>query len=105
LQPLAVNTKVRAAAQVRAMEIQESFSHTRPDGKGFSTALQEQNVTYKGAGENIAWGQRTPEQVMDAWMNSEGHRANILNAKYTTIGVGYYQNSKGVNYWSQLFTY
>lgn len=105
LQPLTIKEDVRAAAQIRAVEIQTSFSHTRPDGKSFVTALQEQNVSYRGAGENIAWGQRTPEQVVEAWMNSEGHRANILNAKYTSIGVGYYQNAKGVNYWTQLFTY
>lgn len=105
LQPLTIKEDIRTAAQVRAMEIQTSFSHTRPDGRSFVTALQEQKVSYGGAGENIAWGQHTPEQVMEAWMNSEGHRANILNPKYTSIGVGYYQNAKGVNYWTQLFTY
>lgn len=62
-------------------------------------------MSHRGAGENIAWGQKTPEQVMEGWMNSAGHRANILNEKYTSIGVGYYQNAAGRNYWSQLFTY
>ena len=56
------------------------------------------------SGENIAWGQKTPEEVMKGWMNSEGHRANILNKNYTSIGVGYYQNAGGVNYWTQIFT-
>ena len=54
-------------------------------------------------GENIAYGQKTPEQVMEGWMNSQGHRANILNPNFTAIGVGYYQNSRGVSYWTQLF--
>ena len=105
LQPLTLKADVTEAAQVRAVEIVKSFSHTRPDGRKFSTALTEAGVSYRGAGENIAWGQKTPEQVMEAWMNSEGHRANILNEKYTSIGVGYYSNANGVNYWSQLFTY
>lgn len=105
LSPLKTAKDVQAAAQVRAQEIVTSFSHTRPNGSSFSTALKEQNVSYRGAGENIAWGQRSPEEVVNAWMNSSGHRANIMNANFTTIGVGYYQNSNGTNYWSQLFTY
>ncbi len=103
LSPLSIDTSVQAAAQVRAQECEQLFSHTRPDGSGFATALSEQNVSYKTAGENIAWGQSSPEEVVNAWMNSDGHRANILSEKYTSIGVGYYQNAKGVNYWSQLF--
>lgn len=105
LSPLTVNTDVQAAAQVRAREIETSFSHTRPDGSTFSTALTQQGVSYRGSGENIAWGQKTPEQVMDGWMNSPGHRANILNKNFTSIGVGFYQNASGTNYWTQLFTY
>ena len=104
LAPLSVNAKVQAAAQVRAMESEKLFSHTRPDGSSFATALKEQGVSYRRAGENIAWGQRTPEQVVNAWMNSAGHRANIMNPNFTTIGVGYYQNANGTNYWCQLFT-
>lgn len=105
LAPLALEENITEAAQVRAAETVKSFSHTRPDGRHFSTALTEAGVSYRGAGENIAWGQKTPEQVMEGWMNSEGHRANILNEKYTSIGVGYYPSANGVNYWSQLFTY
>ena len=105
LNPLTLQKDITEAAQVRAIETVTSFSHTRPDGRHFTTALNEAGVSYRGAGENIAWGQKTPEQVMNGWMNSAGHRANILNAKYTSIGIGYYQNSAGVNYWSQLFTY
>lgn len=105
LKEVTLDTNIEAAALVRAKEIETSFSHTRPDGRNFSTALQEQNVSFKGAGENIAWGQSSPEAVMKAWMNSDGHRANILNPNYTKIGVGYYQNAKGTNYWTQLFTY
>ena len=104
LAPLRIDTKVQAAAQVRAKECEKSFSHTRPNGTSFATALKEQNVTYRSAGENIAWGQRSPREVVNAWMNSAGHRANIMNANFTTIGVGYYRNAKGTNYWCQLFT-
>ena len=100
---LTINRSAAAAAQTRAREIVESFSHTRPDGTSFSTALAEHGVGYRRAGENIAWGQKTPVQVMDAWMNSPGHRANILNADFTSIGVGYYQDASGRPYWTQLF--
>ncbi len=105
LSPLTIDKTVESAALVRSKEIEKSFSHTRPNGSSFSTALKEQGVEFMGAGENIAWGQKSPEEVMQGWMNSEGHRANILNAKFTKIGVGYYQNSNGTNYWTQLFTY
>ena len=104
LSELTVDLKVQSAANVRAKEIVSSFSHTRPDGRQFSTALTEAGVSFRGSGENIAWGQRTPEAVMQAWMNSSGHRANILNARYTSIGVGYYVVN-GTPYWTELFTY
>lgn len=104
LSALTVDTSVTAAANVRAKEITQSFSHTRPNGSGFSTALTENGASYRGSGENIAWGQKSPEAVMNAWMNSDGHRANILNPKFTKIGVGHYVNN-GTSYWTQLFTY
>ena len=104
LSALKMDTKVQAAAQVRAKECEQLFAHTRPNGSSFATALKEQNVSYRSAGENIALGQRSPEEVMEAWMNSSGHRANIMNPNFTTIGVGYYENAKGTDYWCQLFT-
>ena len=105
LSAVTLDQNIASAALVRAKEIETSFSHTRPNGSKFSTALTEQGVTFKGAGENIAWGQKSPEAVIQAWMNSEGHRANILNKNFTNIGVGYYQNAAGRNFWTQLFTY
>lgn len=103
LSALTVDAKVQQAALVRAKESAQSFSHTRPNGSSFSTALTEAGVSYRRAGENIAYGQRTPQQVMNAWMNSSGHRANILNEDFTTIGVGY-TVINGTAYWAQLFT-
>ena len=105
LNAVTLDQNIASVALVRAKEIETSFSHTRPNGSKFSTALTEQGVTFKGAGENIAWGQKSPEVVMQAWMNSEGHRANILNKNFTKIGVGYYQYAAGRNFWTQLFTY
>lgn len=102
LSALTVDSRAAAAAEVRAREIVTSFSHTRPDGSSFSTALTQSGASFRGAGENIAYGQRTPQEVMNGWMNSQGHRANILNADFTSIGVGYYE-SAGVGYWTQLF--
>lgn len=103
LSPLTVHNGAASAAQTRAREIERSFSHTRPDGSSFNTALTAAGVNFRGAGENIAYGQSTPQQVMEGWMNSSGHRANILNANYTSIGVGHYKNASGVDYWTQLF--
>lgn len=103
LPALTVDRGAASAAQVRAKEIERSFSHTRPDGSSFNSALTEAGVNFRGAGENIAYGQNSPEKVMEGWMNSSGHRANILNSSYTSIGVGHYQNTSGVNYWTQLF--
>lgn len=105
LHPLSFDAELASAAQIRANEIKTSFSHTRPDGRKFSSVLTDNGIRFTGAGENIAWGQKTPEQVMEAWMNSDGHRANILNAKFTKIGVGQYRDAAGRNYWVQLFTY
>ncbi|MDO4304039.1 MAG: CAP domain-containing protein, partial [Bacillota bacterium] len=102
LNPVTLDMAAATAAKVRAQEIVSSFSHTRPNGSSFATALKEQGVSYRTAGENIAWGQRSPEAVMEGWMNSSGHRANILKESFTHIGVGYYQEN-GVNYWTQLF--
>ena len=90
------------AAAVRAREIARSFSHTRPSGASFSSALSESGVTYLRAGENIASGQKSASEVVYAWMNSPGHRANILNSSYSRIGSASV-NIDGTLYWVQLF--
>ncbi len=101
---LVIDTDVKSAAQKRAEELLTTFSHTRPDGSRCFSVLGEYNVSYKSAGENIAAGYSSPEAVVEAWMNSTGHRANILG-DYTHIGVGY-KYQQGVSfqhYWTQLF--
>lgn len=105
LAPVTLSAQLSSAANIRSREIKQSFSHTRPDGTSFSTAIRQAGISYQGSGENIAYGQPSPQAVMNAWMNSQGHRANILNSRYTSIGVGYYEDSRGVPYWTQLFTY
>ena len=90
------------AAMIRAKELTASFSHTRPDGKSCFTVLSENGIQYKSAGENIAMGQRTAEAVMNSWMNSSGHKNNILNPKFTMLGVGHYSQNN-TTYWVQLF--
>lgn len=105
LKPVKYSAKLSEAAQVRAVEIEKSFSHTRPDGRYFSTVFAEHGISYRYSGENIAWGQKSPEEVVTAWMNSPGHRANIMNKNFTELGVGYRQNAKGVKYFTQLFIY
>lgn len=96
LNPLSVDANLTAAANIRALEITEKFSHTRPDG---SRALTVSNLAYA---ENIARGQKTADKVMAAWLTSEGHRRNILRASYNTIGVSCVRIGN-VYYWVQLF--
>ncbi|NCB63964.1 MAG: CAP domain-containing protein, partial [Clostridia bacterium] len=103
LSPLTLNTQMTEAANVRAKETVSQFSHTRPDGSSFSTALTQAGVSFRAYGENIAWGQRSAEAVMDTWMNSSGHRANILSSSYSRLGVGVYRDANGTPYWVQLF--
>lgn len=75
------------------------FSHTSPTYGSPFTMMKNFGITYKAAGENIAKGQRTASEVVQAWMNSEGHRANIMSKSFTHIGVGYVEG----NYWTQMF--
>lgn len=104
LPPLGTFDSLSAAAQVRAPEIVTLFEHTRPDGRECFTALKEAGVSYYTAGENIAAGQSTPAAVVESWMNSPGHRANILNKDFTHIGVGYVKSGSGYgSYWVQMF--
>lgn len=102
LAPLAKNGAVCQAAEVRASEIGVSFSHTRPDGRSCFTVFEEFGIGYTACGENIAAGHPTPEAVVQGWMNSPGHRANILNEDFEEIGVGV-KNVNGSMQWVQLF--
>jgi uncharacterized protein YkwD len=104
LSALTTNNTITAAGNVRAKEIVQSFSHTRPNGSSPFTALSEAGITYRAAGENIAYGQRTPQEVVTGWMNSPGHRANIMNPSFGKVGIGVYKDSNGTIYWTQLFT-
>lgn len=102
LNVLTWNNSLEQSANTRAPEIVNTFEHIRPDGNDWYTAI---NTTYKAAGENIAAGQSTPTQVVQEWMDSPGHRANILNSNFTEMGVAlYYDNNDPYEYyWVQLF--
>lgn len=106
LNKLVASDKLNEVAKLRATEIITEYSHTRPDGRGCFTALDDANVYYNTAGENIAYGYSTPEIVVQAWMDSPGHRANILNPDVNLIGVGFvsYGNTASGYYWTQIFT-
>lgn len=102
---LTLNQTLCASARVRAAEIAKDgcFSHTRPDGSGCFTAIN--GVSYRTAGENIAmgtWGYFGVDKIMDRWMNSEGHRANILNGNFSEVGFGCVVVN-GNGYWVQIF--
>ena len=102
LAPIALDAELTKVAQLKSQDMQSKyyFSHTSPTYGSPFEMMKQFGISYKSAGENIAMGQTTAKQVMDAWMNSEGHRANILDSKFTHIGVGYVE--KG-HYWTQMF--
>lgn len=79
------------------------FSHTNPDGLSPFDRLRNSGISYRTAAENIAYGQRSAEAVMNSWMNSSGHRANILNKNVTELGVGAVKSQNGTIYWTQMF--
>lgn len=104
LSPLGTSTALNQAAQVRANELIQLFDHKRPDGRSIWTVLDEHNISRTTSGENIAAGQTTPAKVVEEWMNSPGHRANILNASFKQLGVGYAKTNSGYkHHWAQLF--
>lgn len=102
LSALTLDANMNRAAAVRATELAQSFSHTRPNGSRGLTALNEAGVSYRTAGENIASGQQSAQAVVSAWMNSSGHRANILSSLFGRMGVGQATIGRRT-YWVQLF--
>lgn len=102
LPALKADTQLNGVAQKKSADMQQKnyFSHTSPTYGSPFDMMRDFGVTYKSAGENIAQGQRTPQEVVNAWMNSEGHRKNILSRDFTHIGVGY---EKTGNHWTQMF--
>lgn len=102
LSALTLDANMNRAAAVRAAELAQSFSHTRPNGSRGLTALNEAGVSYRTAGENIASGQQSAQAVVSAWMNSSGHRANILSSSFGRMGVGQATIGRRT-YWVQLF--
>ncbi len=106
LQSLSWNAKLAAVARAHSadMSARNYMSHTNPDGLSPFDRIKNSGISYTRAAENIAAGQRTPEAVMESWMNSDGHRQNILNPNLTELGVGFYEGSTGYKYyWTQCF--
>ncbi|QOR68920.1 hypothetical protein IM538_12700 [Cytobacillus suaedae] len=102
LPDLKADTSLSNVAREKSNDMQKNnyFSHTSPTYGSPFDMMRDFGVSYKTAGENIAQGQQTPEQVVQAWMNSEGHRKNILSKDFTHIGVGYQQSG---HHWTQMF--
>ncbi|RCX13477.1 spore coat assembly protein SafA/uncharacterized YkwD family protein [Anaerobacterium chartisolvens] len=105
LKPLTENWELSRIARYKSQDMinKNYFSHTSPTYGSPFDMIKSFGINYSTAGENIAMGQRTAQEVMNGWMNSSGHRANILNSSYTQIGVGLAKNSKGTCYWTQMF--
>ena len=102
LSPLTENTALSRCAKAKSQDMHDKryFSHQSPTYGSPFDMMKQFGITYRTAGENIAMGQSTPQAVVNAWMNSEGHRANILNASFTQIGMGYVADG---HYWTQQF--
>ena len=102
LKPLAENWELSRVARYKSADMasRRYFSHESPTYGSPYQMMRSFGISFRSAGENIAYGQRTPAAVVAAWMNSSGHRANILNSSYTQIGVGYHEAG---NYWTQMF--
>ena len=102
LKPLAENWELSRVARHKSQDMHDLryFSHTSPTYGTPFQMMKAFGISYRSAGENIAMGYSTPAAVVKAWMNSEGHRANILSSKYTQIGVGYVASG---HYWTQHF--
>lgn len=102
---LSLNAKLSNVATLKSQDMinKNYFSHTSPTYGSPFEMMKKFNISYKTAGENIAKGQKTPAQVVNAWMNSQGHRENILNKNYTEIGIGVAKDAKGTLYWTQMF--
>lgn len=102
LAPLAIDWELARVAKHKSQDMHDKnyFSHTSPTYGSPFGMMKSFGISYKAAGENIAKGQTSAAQVMEGWMNSPGHRANIMDAKYTHIGVGYVKEG---NYWTQMF--
>lgn len=102
LQPLRENWELSRVARFKSRDMVDHryFAHNSPTYGTPFQMIRAFGLSFRAAGENIAYGQRTPQAVVNAWMNSSGHRANILNAAYTQIGVGYVADG---HYWTQMF--
>ncbi|MGN1032398.1 MAG: CAP domain-containing protein, partial [Intestinibacter sp.] len=105
LKPLTLNKELSNVATIKSQDMIDKgyFDHTSPTYGSPFDMMKSFGISYKAAGENIAKGQKTPSDVMNAWMNSSGHRANILSSNFTELGVGIAKDSKGTIYWTQMF--
>lgn len=105
LRALVQNWQLSNLARTKSQDMINSkyFSHISPTYGSPFNMMENVGINFSAAGENIAMGQSTPAQVMNAWMNSAGHRANILSGSYTQIGVGLAKNKNGICYWTQEF--
>ncbi|WP_042401479.1 CAP domain-containing protein, partial [Geomicrobium sp. JCM 19037] len=105
LEPLEAYTDLSDVARVKSEDMRDNnyFSHDSPRYGSPFDMMNEFGIDYRSAGENIAAGQTSPEQVVNGWMNSDGHRANILDPQYTHIGVGHAEGGSYGQYWTQMF--
>lgn len=104
--PLAVKAGLSWVSTKRSVDMiqRNYFAHVDPSGHDAYYYLRQNYIRYSTAGENIAYGQQSPEEVVTAWMNSPGHRANILNPSYKHIGVGIARAMDNQKYWTQIFS-
>lgn len=103
LEPFGSDAKLAKVAAVRAKESATKFAHERPDGRSVSTAFADEDITFVKVGENLGKGQKTPEELVEDWMESKAHRANILSEKFTVAELGFFTNSAGTIHAALMF--
>lgn len=105
LKPLEMDWELSRVARMKSQDMAQKnyFSHTSPTYGSPFDMMKQFGINFRTAGENIASGQQTPKEVMESWMNSQGHRENILKPDYTHLGVGYYRGGSYGHMWTQMF--
>jgi uncharacterized protein YkwD len=105
--PLVMEARLRCAARVHSLDMATRgfFDHQNPDGESPFDRMERAGYSFFAAGENIAAGQTSPQQVVDGWLQSPGHCMNIMSPDFTEIGVGYVSAPEGMlpHYWTQVF--
>lgn len=103
LSALSMEPQLNMVSDIRVRESSQLFSHTRPDGRRYSTAFSDMNISYRYSGEILAHGYKTPKHVVAGWLESSGHHDLILSENYTHVGISHIAADNHLDYWAVIF--